>query len=128
MSRGGAADAPTAPTPIGATEAHWYGTVIDAARIAGWRVAHFRPARTAKGWRTAVQGDGKGFPDSVLVHAGAGRVWFVELKLDGAKPTLEQQQWGESLIRAGAVYRLLPLPPRADPLLHDPLHARTTPC
>jgi hypothetical protein len=30
--------------------------VIELAKLRGWRTAHFRPARTAHGWRTAVLG------------------------------------------------------------------------
>jgi len=34
------------------SEADFESRVVDFARLLGWRVAHFRPARTAKGWRT----------------------------------------------------------------------------
>jgi hypothetical protein len=44
----------------------------------GWRAAHFRPARTAKGWRTPVAADGAGFPDLVLVRRT--RIVAAELK------------------------------------------------
>jgi hypothetical protein len=96
-------------------EVECYRTVIEAAHICGWLVAHFRPARTAHGWRTAVQGDGKGFPDFVLVHGGARRVWFVELKRDGAKLSDEQRRWGETLLAAGVVWRTVHVPSE----LHD---------
>jgi len=112
-------DAPAVPTVVLANESQFYPTVIDAARLLGWLPAHFRPARTAKGWRTAVQGDGKGFPDFVLAHAGAGRVWFVELKLDKAKLTREQILWGETLVRAGAVYRTVYCPSGLPMFLQD---------
>lgn len=59
------------------TEGEWADTFLGAARINGWTCAHFRPARTEHGWRTAVQADGAGFPDWVLVRE---RVIFVELK------------------------------------------------
>ena len=78
----------------------------DACRWTGWRCAHFRPARTVHGWRTAVQGDGKGFPDWVLVHDRGGVV-FVELKTSRGKLTPAQEAWGEALIRAGAIYRVV---------------------
>ena len=101
-----------------ATETDFYPTVIDAARLAGWCCAHFRPALTKHGWRTAVQGDGKGFPDFVLVHP-VGRVWFVELKLRGAYMTPEQRQWGETLLRAGAVYRVVHVPDEINRFVQD---------
>lgn len=118
-SAGGAPLVTPAPPADLATESDYYRTVIDAAHILGWRVAHFRPARTTKGWRTAVQGDGKGFPDFVLVHAGAGRVWFVELKRGIARLSPEQEQWGEALSRAGAVYRVVSCPTQLGQFLQD---------
>jgi hypothetical protein len=53
------------------SEAAFTDAVIELARLGGWRVAHFRPARTASGWRTPVQGDGAGFPDKGVGEAGA---------------------------------------------------------
>jgi hypothetical protein len=60
--RGGQAMRPRVP-PI--TEAAFLRQVLDLAKLRGWRTAHFRPAQTSRGWRTAVQGDGAGFPDLV---------------------------------------------------------------
>lgn len=60
------------------TEAEFTNQVLQLARLRGWRTAHFRPARTAAGWRTPVQGDGKGWPDLVLVRRE--RIVVVELK------------------------------------------------
>lgn len=90
----------------GVTEEQFQQQVFDLAHIYGWQVAHFRPARTAYGWRTAVSADGKGFPDTVMVKAGQP-VIFAELKRKGGKPTLEQVQWME-LLRAvpGVLVRL----------------------
>ena len=75
------------------TEAQLQAAVIQTAHVFGWRVAHFRPAKTSRGWRTAVAADGKGFPDLVLVHPGSGRLLFAELKSDRGKPSPEQEQW-----------------------------------
>lgn len=74
-------------------EDDWQQQVVDLAQALRWRVAHFRPARTLDGWRTAVAADGKGFPDLVLVRGP--RLLFVELKTDrtGSKLSPEQQQW-----------------------------------
>jgi hypothetical protein len=76
--------------------------ILQAAPILGWRTAHFRPARTARGWRTAVAGDGKGFPDLVAVHPVAHRVVFVELKAHKGKLAAAQESWAAWLIQAGA--------------------------
>ena len=69
--------------------------VLRAAKLNGWKVAHFRPAKTSKGWRTPVQGDGKGFPDLVLARKGS--VIFAELKSEKGELTHEQKEWHEVL-------------------------------
>lgn len=74
-------------------------TILDLAHTLGWRVAHFRPARTDKGWRTPVAADGKGFPDLVLVRE---RVIFAELKREGESPKPDQVEWLNALSRGGA--------------------------
>lgn len=76
-------------------------TVLDMARLFGLKAAHFRPAKTQTGrWVTAVQGDGKGYPD--LTIAGAGGVLFRELKSDRGPATPEQKKWISVLVDAGA--------------------------
>jgi hypothetical protein len=80
-------------------EADWQATVIDAAQALGWRVAHFRPARTERGWRTAVSADGVGFPDLVMVRGS--RTLFVELKSSTGRLSILQRQWLDALERAG---------------------------
>lgn len=56
----------------------------------GWKAAHFRPAKTAKGWRTPVTGDGKGFLDWLLVK---DRVLVIELKTRDDQLRPEQKEW-----------------------------------
>ena len=72
------------------SEAKFTDQVIDLAKLCGWHVVHFRPAKTAKGYRTALQGHA-GFPD--ICAAKAGRVLFAELKVGRNKPTDEQARW-----------------------------------
>lgn len=71
--------------------------------LMGWTVAHFRAAQTGRGWRTAVAGDGAGFPDLVLIKvgSGSGRTIFAELKKEKEKPSPEQQMWLDLLYDAG---------------------------
>jgi hypothetical protein len=75
------------------------GYVVKLAQALGYRVAHFRPARTAHGWRTAMQGD-VGFPD--LVIAGHGRLLAAELKVIGGKLTPDQSRWLAAFEAGGA--------------------------
>lgn len=82
-------------------EADFQGTVIEYADLFGWAVAHFRKAQTAKGWRTPVAADGKGFPDLLLVRE---RVIYAEIKRDDGQLTLEQRQWRDWLLAAGQEY------------------------
>lgn len=84
----------------GVTEKGFQQAVIDLAHLHGWRVAHFRPAMTKRGsWVTAVQGDGAGFPDLILVRE---RVIFAELKVKTGKLKPAQAQWIVQLQQAGA--------------------------
>jgi VRR-NUC domain len=73
--------------------------IVEAAHLAGFRAAHFAPARTAKGWRTPARYDAQGFPDLVL--AGP-RVIFAEIKGDGDRLRPEQEAWLGALRMAGA--------------------------
>jgi len=78
------------------SEADFTKQVIDLAHAHHWRVAHFRPAMNKKGeWRTAVQGDGAGFPDLILARARTvGRVViFAELKTETGNMTDSQIMW-----------------------------------
>ena len=57
----------------------------------GWKVHHCRPLRRADGrWQTPISGDA-GFVDLVL--AKQGRLLFVELKAERARPTEGQELW-----------------------------------
>ena len=74
--------------------------VVDVARLAGWRVAHFRPLRRQDGsWRTPTSYDAAGWPDLTLVRPP--RLAFVELKSHRGQPTDRQLEWLD-------VLRLLP--------------------
>lgn len=90
------------------TEAELQSAVIELARLLGYRVAHFRAAQTAKGWRTPVEADGKGFPDLVLVRRPA-RLIFVELKGERGRTSPEQREWLELLSPAAEVYTWTPV-------------------
>jgi hypothetical protein len=83
------------------TEAAFTAQVLALAKLTGWRSAHFRPARTAAGWRTAVQGDGAGFPDLVLLK----EPWLVvaELKRSPREDVPQaQRDWLQAFFTVGA--------------------------
>jgi hypothetical protein len=80
---------------VAETESDFLGWVLDWAERRGWRRAHFRPARTAAGWRTPVMADGAGFPDLCLVRPP--RVIFAELKSDKGALGRHQTGWRTDL-------------------------------
>lgn len=84
-------------------EKDWQRDIIRLAQTLGWKAAHFRPAQTSKGWRTAVAADGAGFPDLVLVR---DRVLFVELKNEKGVMKQEQLEWKAALETAGAEHHM----------------------
>ena len=80
-------------------EADLLAAILDACALLRLRTAHFRPAWTAKGYRTAVQGDGKGFPDLVII--GPRGVLYRELKGPRGSLSTEQDAWLAALTDAG---------------------------
>lgn len=72
--------------------------IIDMGRATGWRVAHFPPVQTERGWRVPVGADGKGWPDLVLVR---DRVLVIEVKGDGDYLKPEQDLWLAAFRLAG---------------------------
>lgn len=76
----------------GWNEAQFLKEVLALAKRNGWRSFHQRPGMTAAGkWISAVQGDGIGFPDVVLIRGGALRV--LELKVGKNTTTAAQDAW-----------------------------------
>lgn len=87
--------------PPDISEREFTSAVIAAAQALGWRVAHFRTARTRKGWATPTQGDAAGFPDLVLVRNG--RLLFIELKTSHGRLQPNQKQWLHDLAQVQGV-------------------------
>ena len=80
------------------SEAQWQDAVAEFAIVHGWRVAHFRPARTGSGgWATPVRYNGVGFPDLVMAHAVHQVVVFVEVKSDSGRLSTDQAAWADTL-------------------------------
>jgi hypothetical protein len=78
-------------TPATGPEAAFQQQVIEIAHIYRWRVAHFRAAQTARGWRTPVEADGMGFPDLVLIRPP--ELIIAELKSEKGVLSLAQRGW-----------------------------------
>ena len=68
--------------------------VEDLLKTFHWRWCHFRPARTERGWRTALSGH-QGFPDYIATKGN--RLLFAELKSEKGKLSPEQELWIDSL-------------------------------
>lgn len=78
------------------TEDDLLRAVLDMCRLFHLRVAHFRPAQMKDRdgrarWVTAVQADGKGYPDLTIV--GPAGLMFRELKSSTGSVTPEQKTW-----------------------------------
>jgi hypothetical protein len=92
----------TSPYDRHLLEGEWMRQVTDLADVLGWTWAHFRPAKTAHGWRTPVSGTiGKGWPDLTLVRERDHRIVFAELKREGKHPDPDQQVVLDRLRAAG---------------------------
>lgn len=84
------------------TEREFQRQVTELAALLGWHVAHFRPAQTARGWRTPVQGSlGAGWPDLVLVRVRDRRLVFAELKSETGRVSSRQAEVHGLLEAAG---------------------------
>lgn len=80
-------------------ETPYQNRIIDLAHWHGLWVAHFRPARTLEGWRTAVAADGAGWPDLAIV--GDGGFILREVKGTGGTVSPQQAEWHARLDAAG---------------------------
>jgi hypothetical protein len=81
--------------PVKLSEDVWQTRVIEAARLHGWRVVHYRRTRNPRGRvMTPVQGH-VGGPDLLL--AKGGRVLCAELKSDTGSYGPGQREWAEAI-------------------------------
>jgi hypothetical protein len=92
--------------PAIVTEAAFTRQVIDLARLHGWSTAHFRTVCVQRRngevyYETPVQGDGKGFPDLLLIHRRRRLALVAELKVPPNTVTPEQRAWLQNFEAAG---------------------------
>ena len=74
------------------TEAQFQASVIQIAKMNGWRIFHPMKMQARDGsWRTALSGD-KGWPDLVMAHRERGFL-VCELKADAGRLTEDQKVW-----------------------------------
>jgi len=76
-------------------------TVIDYAHSKHWHCVHNPTVETKQGWRTALAADAKGFVDIMCFR---DRAVAIEIKGDGDRLSVEQEQWGRWLQAAGIEY------------------------
>ena len=76
------------------TEASVQSVAVDYLQTRGWLVAHFRPARTERGWRTPGQYDAQGFPDLAIARNGV--VDLIEVKSGRGRISEHQTRWLEA--------------------------------
>ena len=85
------------------SEKEFSDQVVQLAKLCGWLVAHFRPARVRRGGRdvyeTPVAADGRGFPDLLLCRDGVALAR--ELKVGKNQPTPDQHRWLAAFAAAG---------------------------
>lgn len=84
------------------TEEQLVSAIMDLAALSGWKVVHYRPARSAKGWRTPLAGHA-GAPDIIAVHPVRG-VLMIEAKSDKGRLREEQQEWAWAITEASRRY------------------------
>jgi hypothetical protein len=76
------------------SEANFQDKIIQLATLAGWMVHAERPAWSAKGYRTPIQGNA-GWSDLVLCKPP--RLIIAELKRESGKVSPDQEDWIISL-------------------------------
>lgn len=102
----------TAAPRLDVTERAFQQKVVELAHIYSWRVAHFRPARVKdqngghERFVTAVAGDGKGFPDLVLINTRFKLMLYRELKTRSGRLSPDQEAWRDAIIAAGGDWDL----------------------
>ena len=87
------------------SEAAFQGTIENALGVSGHLWAHFRPARTQAGWRTAMSGH-PGFPDLIAISRD-GHLKVAEVKTVRGIVRPEQHRWLDAFSQAGAWAEIL---------------------
>jgi hypothetical protein len=104
------------PGMLEMTERDLQSTIVQAARMFGWLVAHHHDSRRQVRPSVFVgDADAAGLPDLVMVRRD--RVLFVELKREKGRTTPAQDQWLDALAASGCVEALVVRPSDLDAFL-----------
>lgn len=88
-----------------ATEDECEDAIIQAAKMAGWRVHAERKAGSGANWRTPIKGD-RGYPDLTMVKGKS--LLFIELKRDvTGKIGPGQDEWIDALDNVAGVQAMI---------------------
>ena len=86
------------------SEAQWESTVVQYARVRGWRCFHVPKVQNVDGnYLTVVSADGAGWPDWQFVR---DRIVYAELKTMTGRMSKKQKSWMVSLRAAGAEFHV----------------------
>ena len=109
LGEGPAGSNPARSAPYRESEADFQKRVIKLLQDNGWLVHAERPARSAKGWVTPIQGQA-GWPDIAAIHPVEHLFWLLELKAETGKLNAGQEKWllAASQCRIDAVIILRP--------------------
>ena len=81
-----------------ASERDFQASIVDLARLCGWRVVHFHDSRREVGGELVGDSDAKGWPDLTLIR---DRILYREVKTEKGRVTKSQDRMIVSLLAAG---------------------------
>ena len=85
------------------SERDFQASIVDLARLCGWRVVHFHDSRREVGGEMVGDSDAKGWPDLTLIR---DRILYREVKTEKGRVTKSQDRMLVSLLAAQATQPL----------------------
>ena len=88
--------ASTKDSPIKLSERQFMDATVQIAQTLGWKCSHFPTSMSVGGhYMTAVDYDGKGFPDCIFIHSVHRVLLVVEFKSQKGRMSPEQLAWAD---------------------------------